>query len=254
MVSNGDTISVWFSCGAASAAAAYETVRKYGDTANIRLLNNPVIEEHEDNRRFLEDVERWLGIEVESVTHPKYPSCSAREVWGHRRYMSGVAGAPCTSILKREARQIWERQNHYDHTVLGFTVDERKRHNNFTLTERPLLPVLIEEGYRKQDCYNLLKRHGIQPPRMYQLGFPNANCVGCVKSGSVTYWNHVRKHFPEVFWDRAEQSRSIGARLVKYKGTRIYLDELPPDAVGAPLKSMEDVGCGSFCEEGSDAP
>jgi len=64
-------IAVWFSCGAASAVAAKKTIEKYGDTHTIRIINNPVAEEHEDNRRFLSDVEKWLGIEIEMAINPK---------------------------------------------------------------------------------------------------------------------------------------------------------------------------------------
>ena len=85
-------------------------------------------------------------------------------------------------------------------------------------------------------------------PAIYLMGYPNANCIGCVKATSPTYWNHVRQHHPDVFQHRAEQSRKLGAKLVRYKGQRIFLDELPPDAKGRPLKSM-DFECGIFCEE-----
>lgn len=57
----GDTIVVWFSHGAASAVAWYETVRLYGDKCRVLAVNNPVAEEDEDNVRFGEDVSRWIG-------------------------------------------------------------------------------------------------------------------------------------------------------------------------------------------------
>jgi hypothetical protein len=44
------------------------------------------------------------------------------------------------------------------------------------------------------------------------------------------------------------QSREIGARLVRVNGKRLFLDELPPDAIGAPMKNL-DFECGIFCEE-----
>ena len=50
------TIAVWFSCGAASAIAAKKTIELYEKTHNIIIVNNPILEEHEDNRRFLNDV------------------------------------------------------------------------------------------------------------------------------------------------------------------------------------------------------
>ena len=44
-VKKGDHITVWFSCGAASAVAAKKTIELYGDIATIRVVNNPVAEE-----------------------------------------------------------------------------------------------------------------------------------------------------------------------------------------------------------------
>lgn len=244
-----ETIAVWFSCGAASAVAAKLTLEKYGHTHVIRVLNNPVVEEDADNLRFLHDVEKWLGVQVEFVTSAKYSSNSARDVWEKRRFMSGPLGAPCTLELKKYARQEWEKTNPVDWHVLGFTADERKRHERFVLTERSnLIPVLIEAGLSKQDCYGVLKSAGIEPPRIYSLGYPNANCIGCVKATSATYWNHVRAMHPEVFDDRAAQSRSLGVRLCRHNGKRIFLDELPANAKGRPMKNM-DFECGIFCEE-----
>jgi len=284
VISNdSDTIVVWFSCGAASAIALQETIRQYGDRYRVRAVNNPVVEEDEDNLRFMCDVADWLDIDIEQAGRSLYPDSSARSVWEHRKFMSGPQGAPCTIELKKRARQEWERYNKTRWMVLGFTVEEQGRHDQFVKFEREdLLPVLIDAGLTKQDCYDRLLANGIEPPRMYALGYPNANCVGCVKATSPTYWNKVRQTHPEVFADRAEQSRRIGAKLVrvspkqlpfceqdgdgfwwdtrtdecltvitkhgnkKTDGVRVYLDELPADAKGQPLKSMT-VECGIFC-------
>jgi hypothetical protein len=245
----GDTIVVWFSCGAASAVAAYETIRLYGDKCTVRVVNNPIKEEDKDNQRFLKDVERWLGYEIEYALNPKYPNASCVEVWDKRSYMSGVAGAPCTLELKKNARKHWEKNNPHDWLVLGFTSEEQKRLQRFRMTERQnVLGVLVDQSISKADCFMRIMEAGIELPKIYKRGYPNANCIGCVKSGSVTYWNHVRKQDPDVFEHRVKQSREIGARLVKYKGERIFLDELPEDAKGKPMKSL-DFECGIFCEE-----
>ena len=242
-------IAVWVSCGAASAVALEETIKQYGETHTIRAINNPIAEEDEDNQRFMADVGKWLGIEIERAVNSKYPAQSCVEVWRNRQFMSGPNGAPCTQELKKKARQQWEKHNHVDFHVLGFTSEEAHRHKQFTMTERDnLLPVLINAGLSKSDCYIRLMDAGIMLPRIYRMGYPNANCIGCVKATSPTYWNHVRKMHPDVFAHRAEQSREIGARLVRHKGERIYLDELPPGAKGRPMKSM-DFECGIFCEE-----
>lgn len=56
---------------------------------------------------------------------------------------------------------------------------------------------------------------------MYDLGYRNNNCIGCVK-GEMGYWNKIRMDFPEVF-DRMEKlEREIGHSYIKGG----FLDEL----------------------------
>ena len=245
----GKHIAVWFSCGAASAVAAKLTLDKYKASNKVSIVNNPIKEEHEDNQRFLKDVEVWLDHPITFATRSKYPDQSCEEVWSDRRFMSGPMGAPCTLELKKRARQEWEEINQPDFTVLGFTAEEVHRADRFRLTERDtLLTPLVDEGYDKQACFDLIQSAGIDLPAIYKLGYPNANCIGCVKAGSATYWNLVRDTFPDVFQGRALQSRKIGAKLAYYKGKRIFLDELPADAKGRSLKNY-NFECGIFCEE-----
>ena len=249
----GDNIVVWFSTGAASAVAWYHTLLRYGDTCNVVAVWNPVIEEDPDNIRFGSDVWTWLNRRWNAPclrwTHEDYPNASAVEVWDRRGAMSFPKGAPCTVHLKKEARQQFERKYRVDWHVLGFTADEQKRHERFTMTEREnVLPVLIDVGLTKQECVDFMAGVGIELPRVYSLGYPNANCIGCVKATSPTYWNLVRETFPDVFQQRAEQSRRLGAKLVRVKNKRIFLDELDPAAKGRPLKNMH-IECGIFCEE-----
>lgn len=242
-------IVVWFSCGAASAVAAKRTIEKYGKLWDIRIVNNPVLEEHEDNRRFLKDVEKWLNYPIEIQYNKEYPNASADEIWRKRRFMAGVQGAPCTTLLKKEARNQWERENEHDYIVLGFTADpsDAKRAKAFELGERDtLIPILVDENITKADCFKIIQDAGIEPPEIYKMGYPNANCIGCVKASSPTYWNLVRKQHPEVFKQRAELSREIGAKLTRVKGKRIFLDELDPKVKGRPLKDIH-FECGIFC-------
>lgn len=240
------TIAVWFSCGLASAVACKKTIEKYGETHNILIVNNPVIEEHEDNTRFLKDVEKWIGLPIIEAKSKEFPSASIIDVFDKRKYISGIHGAPCTKFLKKQARYEFEIENKIDWHVLGFTVDELTRHERFTKFEREnVLPILIDENLTKIDCFKIIEEAGIELPKIYKLGYPNANCIGCVKSQSPTYWNLVRETFPDVFEQRSEQSRRIGCKLVKLKGKRVFLDELPIDAKGGKIKSYE---CGIFCD------
>lgn len=243
---DGDKIAVYFSCGAASYKAVKETIRLYGHRCNVVVVNNPIKEEDPDNQRFLQDVEKHLGIAIQKAINSKYPSCSAMEVWDDRQYMSGVAGAPCTLELKKKARYEWEVKNRPDWTVMGFTKEEKHRFERFQLNERPA-SLYVLENITKAECFQDVINDGLQLPQQYtKFGMPNANCDGCVKCQSPTYWNHTRIVKPEVFKQRAEQSREIGAKLVRVKGKRIFLDELDPKAKGGKMKDL-NFECGIFC-------
>lgn len=242
-------IVVWFSCGAASAVAAKRTVEIYGADNDVRIVNTYIKQEDIDNLRFFKDVEKWIGHPIESAGNRLFPKGDCEEVWRKRKYMSGTKGAPCTKVLKKEARYQWEEENKPDWHVMGFTADEEKRHKIFVISELPnLIPVLINDKLTKEDCFKILIDAGIELPYSYKLGYVNANCIGCVKATSPTYWNHVRKTHPNVFSERAALSKEIGCRLVRYKGKRIFLDDLPPDAKGRPMKKLKNVECGIFCE------
>lgn len=246
---NKPIIAVWFSCGVASAVTAKKTIELYGKNHTIRILNNPIKDEHEDNLRFLKDCENWLGLKIESVVNKNFNEQSINEVFIKRKYMSGIKGAPCTFELKKKARQMWEKENHVDFHVLGFTFDEKHRHERFILTERNnVIPVLIDLKLTKDDCFRIINEAGISLPYIYKLGFPNANCIGCVKATSPDYWNLVREKFPKIFKERERLSREIGCKLTRQKGKRIFLDELLPETKGRGLKKM-NIECGIFCEE-----
>lgn len=280
-----DKIVCWVSCGVASVTAAVLCERIYGETHAIRYVYNPAKEEHPDNLRYLKDVGDFLGVEIEIASNFSYPDCSAEAVWRKRKYMSGNKGAPCTEALKKESRRQWEDVNSFDGWhVFGFTVEEKHRHERRVNDGMRVLPILIDRGMTKQDCFDMMKNTNISPPEIYSIGsrfgsgYPNANCIGCVKASSPTYWNHVRETFPEVFKARADLSRELGCSLVrchpkylpfytkgidglwvnlkdgskpynekgKLESPRIFLDELPPDAKGQSMKTMK-IDCGISC-------
>jgi hypothetical protein len=108
---------------------------------------------------------------------------------------------------------------------------------------------LIDANASRMDCFAAIGKAGIDLPQTYLRGYPNANCIGCVKASSPTYWNHVRQADPDVFAARVEQSRRIGAKLVRVRGKRVFLDELKPTDKGRPMASMPSFECGIFCEE-----
>jgi len=222
----------WFSCGTASAVNTKLAIAEYSATHEIAVVRCIVPEEHADNDRFARECEAWFGHPIINLRSDEYDSCE--DVWRKRRYMSGVAGAPCTVEMKKEVRQKFQTEWWPDLQAFGYTADELHRVDRFK-RENPeinIVSLLVKHGLRKADCHAIIERAGIELPAMYRLGFQNANCIGCVKAQSPGYWALTRQHFPEVFDARAKLSREIGARLVKATSgerERFFLDELPTD-------------------------
>lgn len=236
---------VWFSCGAASAVAAKLVTEAHPDAEVVYCDTS--INEHPDNIRFGRDVGRWIGKDITVIGSTKYKTIE--DVFEARKYMSGPKGAICTTELKKVPRFAFQQPD--DIHIFGFTADEGKRIKSF-MERNPELNLewpLLDAGITKQDCYDRIRAAGIVIPAMYGLGFKNNNCLGCVKATSPAYWNRVRNYFPEVYRLRAEQSRAIGCKLVRYKGERIFLDQLPTDPrlVFETPSEEENVSCGPEC-------
>lgn len=232
---------VWFSCGAASAVAAKYALQEHTNTHVVYCDTSQ--NEHPDNLRFITDVESWLGVKIERISSDKFSTIE--DVFEARKYMSGIAGAPCTVELKKVPRFKYQLPD--DMHVFGYTAEESKRIKSF-IENNPELYVdfiLQRLGITKQDCYRELLDAKIQLPAMYLAGFHNNNCLGCVKATSPKYWNKIRHFAPKVFQDRAEQSRRLGVKLTRVKGKRIYLDELPDQDYGR--YKDEDIPCGPEC-------
>lgn len=219
---------VQFSCGAASAVAAKMVCM---EDANAVVVNAFIKEEHDDNRRFLVDVERWIGRQITVLRDEKYGG-SAYEVFRRNRFIKSRAGASCSRILKRQ--QLGSFNQPGDIPVLGFTIEEQERADDYLEANNGLgeFP-LIQAGLSKGDCLAIVERAGIELPFMYRAGYSNANCIGCVKGG-MGYWNRIRRDFPEHFEAMARIEEDIGPSAYLFRdrdtGERYPLRQLDPTA------------------------
>lgn len=212
----------WFSCGAASAVATKLT------SPNVIAYCNTGSEDG-DNARFMLDCEKWFGLAITRLKNEKWADTWA--VWEGRKFLSGISGAPCTSELKIAPRLLFQRPD--DVHVFGYTADASDVKRAEAMREHwPDLKIstpLIDRGITKAGCLAMIQTAGIKPPRVYEMGFPNANCIPCVKATSPAYWSLVRKEFPVQFHRMADLSRSLGARLSRINDERIFIDEIPKD-------------------------
>jgi hypothetical protein len=227
----------WFSAGASSFAAAYLVK----DTLD-RIVYTAIDDQHPDSDRFIHDCELALNMKHERLQSPYK---SVENVIRQMRYINSPYGAPCTNILKRRVRKEFEFAHKGEplEYVWGFDCNEKGRAERVVEANPQathLFP-LIDNDITKSDAHGICEKLGIRRPIMYDLGFANNNCIGCVKGG-MGYWNKIRREFPDVFASRAKLERDIGASAIN----GCFLDELDPNA-GRESKDIP-IECSIFCE------
>lgn len=265
----------WYSHGAASLIAAKKAIelqpKLYPDHEVVVACIYIEEELHEPERE--KAVQDFLGHKITYLKDEKY-NASVDEVIKKTRYMSGVAGARCTKELKKAVRLNWQREG--DVHVFGMTAEEEHRIDNLIDTEPELdiFAPLIDLNLNKTDCFKIMRDAGLELPKMYQLGYHNNNCVGCLKAAGAGYWNKIRVDFPEVFDRRAKQEELLNVALCKISerkvmreypqvikrmeqdgyqrkvdsrgSMRLPLRYLPSDA--GSHKDLDTGDCGFFCE------
>lgn len=201
---------IWYSGGIASAVAAWFAVRSFREEkriVRIWIADEVVSDDLDDALR------RVTGEDIIVIASAIYKSVD--DVARKKRFVRSNYGAPCTSHLKRDVRlyveKFIENEIPIRRQVFGFTEEERRRAERLQalMPEYELVFPLIEKNLTKADCLELARRH-LAVPVLYQLGFRNNNCIGCVKSSSVSYWRRVRKYFPEMFQKRMELQKDLG--------------------------------------------
>lgn len=226
----------WISAGVSSFMAGY--LAKDVD----EFIYIDIEDQHPDSMRFIKDCEKALGKEIQIL---RSPYRNKENVIKTFRYINGVAGAKCTEILKKRPRKEWEQEHkEYEITyVWGFDAGEQKRADRLfeTMPEFHHEFPLIDRQLSKSDVHGMFDRLFDFPrPEMYDMGYRNNNCIGCVKGG-MGYWNKIRVDFPEVFDRMAKLEREIGHSCIN----GVFLDELAPDRGRIENEIMPD--CSVMC-------
>ena len=225
---------ICYSGGHSSALAAIETVRKYGKE-NVILLNHNISSkvEHEDIKRFKEEVAKYLGIKITYANIENYeentPLKVCRDI-GAFKY--GTNPALCTNKLKTEPFNKWLKENYpikkkgevrKDITLIyGFDKEEKARIQRRT-------SILLTQGYKTD--YPLafwdrtilnIEEIGINRPITYKL-HRHANCIGCLKAGMQS-WYLVFCLYPHLWEEAKKTEEEIGFSIIKDK----FLSDLEP--------------------------
>jgi len=233
---------VSISTGLSSALSFERVLKHYGAENTTGIFMDTTIED-EDNYRFFNDCKTRWSVPILVLTEGRTPY----EVAEDQRIIPNQKIAPCTFVLKINLFKDWlEAQEKpitvhigYDeindahrmeatrrnYEALGYSVD-------FPLTWKPI-------EYRK---YAQVVREdwGIEPPRMYKLGYTHANCGGeCVKQGQGD-WIRTLINFPDRYARREAWEQKMLKLSDKHAEYAILRDQSNGTVTPLTLKELRE--------------
>lgn len=202
--------------GIGSWAAAQRVAARHG-TDNLVLLFADVQQEDADLHRFLHDATRHLGVPLTRVVDGRTPWDLFHDV----RYLGNSRLAPCTYTLKIVPCRSWLEANADPaDTILYVGLDssprDRARAPGITAGWQPWtvqFPMTDPPHLTKDQQLDWCRSLGIEPPRMYQYGFPHNNCAGmCVRAGKKE-WARTLRVFPDQYARAEAAEQRLRAEL-----------------------------------------
>lgn len=256
-------IIAWWSGGVTSAVACKLCIDWFGADCIDLVFIDAKENEDDDSYRFKADCEQWYGKPIKVITNNKYNSIE--DVWRKFQTLNSATGAICSSELKREVREAYQKMTPYSYSAFGFDLKETGRAKAMKMNHsdsRPIFPLIIEL-LSKKECVKIIESAGYRVPRMYQLGFHNNNCfkTGCIQGG-IGYWQKMRDEYPEKFDKMAALEHELSAKkgqpvtMLKDQskgGGLMFLKHNPafPDVKDISCKSHQKVEplfeCNGFC-------
>ena len=250
---------VSFSSGLSSALTAVRVMERYGK-GTTRLVFMDTLFEDDDNYRFMAEFEKRFDVQIIRITAGRDPYQVSRA----QHVIPNNSLAPCTFRLKIEPFRAYLAGLSKPVTVhIGYDWSEvhrceptRKNYEGFGYgVDFPLLWPPVE--WRP---YERVSREewGIEPPRMYALGYTHANCGGrCVKQGQGD-WIRTFINFPERYraieeWEHDMRKNPTNANYAICKretnGVRrpLTLQQLREEYEAGQTGSLFDLDAASTC-------
>jgi hypothetical protein len=205
---------VMFSGGIGSWAAAVRVRERYPDGRIVALFADTLMED-EDLYRFLPEAASSVDAELVMLSEGRTPW----EVFREERFLGNSRVDPCSRILKREMLDRW-RDTRLDPATdviyIGIDWSEAHRYERVKARMAPWrveAPMCEAPYVTKAEMLRSLRSYGIEPPRLYALGFSHNNCGGfCVKAGQAHFANLLRT-MPERYRYHEEQEEALRDEL-----------------------------------------
>ena len=231
------------SSGLSSAVACDRLLQAHPDA---QLVFMDTLFEDEDNYRFLTDCETKWDAKIVRLVEGRNPY----EVSRAERVIPNSRVAPCTHRLKLEPFRDWLTRLPEATVYIGYDFTEMHRMDATTRAYEALgyevdYP-LLWKPYEFRPYEQVVREWGIEPPRMYRMGYTHANCGGrCVKQGQGD-WMRTLINFPDRFaeceeWER--EMRKLSDNHANYAiCKRMRGDEIIPLTLQQMREEYEKIG------------
>ena len=253
---------VMFSGGIASWMAAKRVAEEHGTEDLILLFADTGIED-EDLYRFLEEAAANVGGTLIRLKEGRTPW----EVFRDVKYMGNSRVDPCSRVLKRDLiRKMVEDNYSSDETIIYMGMDWTEGHRltrtaaawDPWVVKAPMMekPLMMKEQMMEESI-----KAGIDPPRLYDMGFPHNNCGGfCVKAGQAHFallLERMPERYAEHEVEEAKFQKLIGKPVTVMrdrsgkKTTPLSMKEFRERQEQSRVGSFDDLdwgGCGCFVE------
>lgn len=217
--------------------------------------------EDPDLYRFNEEAAAKLGGQIVRVADPQ-----ERDIWdvfNDKQYIGNTRIAQCSHVLKQDPAAKWVADNTTPDTAILYIGMEWSEPHRIEPNRAKWAPwrveyPLTEPPIRDKDFWlEEARKAGLEPPRLYELGFSHNNCGGgCVKAGQGQ-WARVLEVFPERYAYHEERERQWRAKTGKdvailrdrRGGTTrpLTLEALRKRIEAREAVDMDDIGgCGCF--------
>jgi hypothetical protein len=219
---NGDIRTIGtLSGGAGSWGACRRWIDQQGRDGLLLLFTdvrgkdwaNPNVGEDADTMRFLRDARDDLGVPLVVIRNHR----TIWDVFRERKWLGNSSLAHCSWELKTGPAAHWASQNapRVDRILVGIDFTEAHRLPGIVENWQPyqaVAPLMDKPMLWKPQLIDMLHERGIEPPRMYRLGFAHSNCPACVKGGH-DHWARLWRVWPERYLYAEQQERDIRAEF-----------------------------------------
>lgn len=194
-----------------------------------------------------------------------------RDVWdvfNQSNFLGNSRIAPCSAQLKQRMARRYVRPNFdAENTVLYLGIDWTEEHRTKAPRKNwspfPVEFPLCDAPYvNKIDIVMNLEAVGIEPPRLYAMGFSHNNCGGfCVRAGQGHFANLLEKNRElylyhesreREFIERTGKDVSILKRVRQGVVGRLTLEQLRNEIESSRQEEIDFTdfgGCGCFVDE-----